>query len=114
MNGSVSCFYVCAVKIIIHLKPNSMNKVVAIFRAPDMSKEQYDKVMTDLERVGMYKVKNRSHHCMALQDNGSVVVDVWESADALNEFFGTLGPILVKNGVTPPQPELYPVHNVVS
>jgi hypothetical protein len=93
-----------------------MNKVVAIFRAPDMSKEQYDRVMNDLERVGMYKVKTRSHHCMALTENskGSVVVDVWDSAEALNEFFGTLGPILVKNGVTPPQPELYPVHNVVS
>jgi hypothetical protein len=90
-----------------------MSKVIAIFKAADMSQSQYDQVMKDLDRVGLYKVKNRSYHCVGLKDKGSVVVDVWDSPEALNEFFGTLGPILVKNGVVPPQPEIYPVHNTV-
>jgi len=91
-----------------------MSKILAIFRVPDMSPEKYDGVMKDLDYAGMYKVKSRSKHTMALTGSGSVVVDVWDSTDALNEFFGTLGPILVKNGINPPQPEIYPVHNEVS
>lgn len=91
-----------------------MSSILVIFRVPDMSQAQYDSVMKDLDQVNMYKVKSRLHHCMAPNGDGSVVVDVWESPEALNEFFGTLGPILVRNGVTPPQPEIYPVHNIVS
>jgi hypothetical protein len=91
-----------------------MSKILAIFNIPDMSREQYDSVMKDLDNAGLYKVKTRSQHTMALKEKGSVVVDVWDSQDALNEFFGTLGPILIKNGVNPPPPEIYPVHNQVS
>ena len=90
-----------------------MSKIAAIFRAPDMSSKQYDAVMADLDRSGLYKVRTRSHHIMAVNGEGSVVVDVWDSPEALNEFFGILGPVLIKNGVTPPQPEIYPVHNEV-
>jgi hypothetical protein len=95
------------------LKYNNMNRVLAVFRVPDMSREKYDQVMRDLDNAGKYSVKTRSHHVMALVDKGSIVTDVWDSPEALNEFFGTLGPILVKNGVNPPQPEVYPVHNLV-
>ena len=91
-----------------------MKKILAIFRVPDMSQKQYDSVMKDLDVAGLYKVKTRSQHTMALNKEGSVVVDVWDSEDALNEFFGTLGPILVKNGVNPPPPEIYPVYNQIS
>jgi hypothetical protein len=91
-----------------------MNSILVIFKVPDMSKEQYNGVMSDLDRVGMYKVKTRSHHISASDGKGSVVVDVWDSQEALNEFFGTLGPILVKNGITPPQPEIYPINSIIS
>ncbi len=91
-----------------------MNKILAIFRVTDMSKEQYDNVMKDLDTAGFKSVKPRSSHTMGLNGSGGcVVVDVWDSENDLNEFFGTLGPILVKNGVNPPQPEIYPVHNQV-
>ena len=91
-----------------------MQKITAIFRVPDMSREQYDKVMADLDKAGMYKVPARPFHVMSLAEKGSVVVDVWDSQEALNEFFVTLGPILIKNGINPPQPEIYPVHNTVA
>lgn len=42
-----------------------MSRIVAIFRVPDMSPDQYDNVMADLDRTGMYKVRARSHHVMA-------------------------------------------------
>jgi len=90
-----------------------MSKILAIFRVPDMSKEQYDNVMNDLNSAGHAKVNSRTYHVMALNEKGSVVADTWDSQQALDEFFGTLGPILVKNGVNPAPPEIYPVHNVV-
>ena len=90
-----------------------MSKILAIFRSSDMSKETYDNVMKDLDKAGLSKVETRTYHCMALNEKGSVVADVWDSQEALNEFFATLGPILAKNGVNPPPPEIYPVHNVV-
>lgn len=86
---------------------------MAIFRVPDMSQSKYDQVMKDLEKAGHYTVNTRSYHCMALNETGSIVVDVWDSSEALNEFFGTLGPILSNNGIQPPAPEIYPVHNIV-
>lgn len=90
-----------------------MSKILAIFRLSDMSKEKYDNVMKDLDNAGLFKVTTRTYHCMALNEEGSVVADVWDSPEALNEFFGTLGPILAKNGVNAAMPEIYPVHNVV-
>lgn len=90
-----------------------MEKILAIFRVPEMSKEKYDNVMKDLETAGLYTVKTRTYHCMALDNKGTVVVDVWDSSDALDEFFKTLGPILSKNGMNPPQPEILPVHNII-
>ena len=78
-----------------------------------MSREQYDNVINELDKAGMKTLKPRSYHVMATNEKGSTVVDVWDSEEALNEFFGTLGPILVKNGINPPQPEILPVHNVI-
>ncbi|HEX2787383.1 MAG TPA: hypothetical protein VHP32_05705 [Ignavibacteria bacterium] len=91
-----------------------MSKIVAIFRAPDMTREQYDTVIKKLEEAGKGKIKERPHHIMGLNNGGSIVIDVWESPEALNEFFGTLSPILEGTGVTAPQPEIYPVHNIIS
>lgn len=90
-----------------------MNKIMATFRISDATAKQYDQIMQDLDRSGLYKVRARSHHVMATSGDGFRVVDVWESPEALQEFFGTLGPILVKNGVHSPEPEILPVHNEV-
>jgi hypothetical protein len=38
------------------------------------------------------------------------VIDVWENADKFNEFGQTLAPILTKNGITPTQPTVLPLH----
>ncbi len=78
-----------------------------------MSQEQYDNVIKDLEAAGVGKVAERTYHVMGLNEKGSVVADTWDSQEDLNKFFETLGPILVKNGVNPPPPEIYPVHNEI-
>jgi hypothetical protein len=46
---------------------------------------------------------------VAQQTDGLLIIGVWESEEALNEFVETLVPILIKNGVTPAQPTLLPL-----
>ena len=86
-----------------------MKKLIAIFRATDMSEAAYRQVMKDLEQSGAGSPEGRLSHTASLAAQGMVVIDQWESPEALQQFAETLMPILVKNGVTPPQPEILPL-----
>ena len=88
-----------------------MQKVIAQFNVPGMTAKQYDQVMRDLEAAGHKSPKARISHVAAELPNGWLVIDIWESGEALNKFAETLMPILIKNGVTPPQPTVLPVYN---
>lgn len=88
-----------------------MQKVIAQFNVPGMTAKQYDQVMKDLASSGHGEVSARISHVAAEIPNGWLVIDIWQSGEALNEFAGILMPILIKNGVTPPQPTILPVYN---
>jgi hypothetical protein len=90
-----------------------MNKILVIFDVPSMSVLQYDNVMKDLDKTGAYYQQKRAFHFSASKEKGSVVIDVWDSAESLQEFAAVLFPILAKNGVTPPTPQVYPIHNSI-
>ena len=90
-----------------------MKKIIAQFNVIDMNTQKYQHVIKDLEAAGQGKPSGRIYHVAAEQANGMLVTDVWESEETLNEFSKTLIPILVKNGVTPAQPTLTPVHNII-
>jgi hypothetical protein len=78
------------------------------------SPEQYNNVMKDLGLSGLDKVEGRSFHVTSLKEGGGMqVVDVWDSPEAFSGFGEKLMPILIKNGVNPPQPLVSQVHNVV-
>lgn len=91
-----------------------MQKVIVQFNVPGMTALQYDHVMKDLKSEGHENPKERLHHIASSLPNGWLVVDVWESEDALKQFAGTLMPILIKNGVTPPQPIILPVYSEIN
>jgi hypothetical protein len=88
-----------------------MQKVIAQFNVPGMTAKQYDQVIKDLQVAGQGKPKSRISHVASELPNGWLVIDIWESGEALNEFAGTLIPILIKNGITPPQPTVLPIYN---
>ncbi len=90
-----------------------MKKIVAQFNTPGMTAQQYDQIVKDLEAAGKGR-PGRIYHIAALQADGMFITDVWESEEALTKFSETLIPILVKNGVTPVQPTILPVHNIIS
>ena len=91
-----------------------MKKVVAQFNVVGFSAEQYNQVLKDLEAAGKDKSAARLNHVAVQQPDGLLIIDVWESEEALNKFSETLIPVLVKNGVTPAQPVVLPLHNIIA
>ena len=87
--------------------------IVAVFDVPGMTSEQYEQVNKVLEEAGKDSPEGRLHHVASSKPDGWFVVDVWESAELLDRFAQTLMPILQNAGVTLPQPQIYPVHNII-
>lgn len=75
--------------------------ILTVFNIPSMNTERYDQVIKDLEAAGQG------------EDGIIIVTDVWESAELLGEFGSTLLPVVENAGVTPVEPIVYSVHNVI-
>jgi hypothetical protein len=87
--------------------------LAVVFEASAMTAVQYDQVIRDLERAGVGAPDGRIYHLAAPKGEGWYVLDVWETAEKFNAFAATLVPILQRNGVTPPQPQILPAYNVI-
>jgi hypothetical protein len=87
--------------------------IIAVFEVPGMTADQYDQTANALAAAGLDQPEGRLYHVACAKEGGWLVVDVWESGDRLNQFAQTLVPILQQAGVTPPQPQIYPVHNII-
>ena len=90
-----------------------MSTIAVVFDLPDVTSAQYDQVMKSLELAGAGNPPGRLYHVASPKERGWLVVDVWESGELLNQFAQTLVPIMQDAGVTPPQPQVYPVHNII-
>ncbi len=88
--------------------------IITVFNLSTRTTEKYNQAIRGLEAAGQGMPKGRLYHVAARQEDGSTVVtDIWESAALLEEFGKTLIPVLNKAGVTPVQPKVYPVLNVI-
>lgn len=88
--------------------------ILTVFKLPTMNAEKYDRAVRDLEAAGQGKPKGRKYHIAASQEDGSfMVIDVWESPELLDAFGKALMPTLIKAGVSPVEPQVYPVHNTI-
>jgi hypothetical protein len=87
--------------------------IVAVFRAKAMTAEQYDESIRQLEAAGQGAPQGRRLHVAAVTEDETLSVDVWESEEEFARFGAVLAPIVAGLGLTPPQPEVHPVHNIV-
>jgi hypothetical protein len=88
--------------------------ILTVFNLSTMNEEKYNKAIDGLEASGQGKPRGRLYHIATRQEDGTIIVsDIWESAELLDEFGKTLIPILNKAGVTPVEPKVYPVLNVI-
>jgi hypothetical protein len=91
---------------------------MAILMISDASEDQlehYDRVIAHLEEAGHGQPAGRQFHVAARKGTGYVVTDVWESQEALDRFYQTLGPLLeqVGSGSDRQSLQILPVHNVI-
>ncbi len=90
-----------------------MKKVVVHFDFPEGTKEQYEGVWNDLRASGNGNPKGLIYHVGAPKPNGGwMVFDVWESAEAFQQFGNILMPLIQKNNIQPVPPLTYEVHNI--
>ncbi len=88
--------------------------IITVFNLSTMTAEKYNQAIRGLDAEGQGKPNGRLYHVAARQEDGSTIVtDIWESAELLEEFGKTLIPVLNKAGVTPVEPKVYPVLNVI-
>lgn len=91
-----------------------MKQVVVQFNFPNVSLQQYDAVWNDLRATGNAHPKGLISHVGApTPDNGLLVVDIWESEEAFNEFGKTLMPLIAKQDFPMIQPQVLPAHYVL-
>ena len=91
-----------------------MKQVAVVFEAPGFTARHFDQVWEDLRAAGQAHPKGMVSHVGFQKPNGNwMVVDVWESAEAFQEFGKTLMPIIQKTGVQVPEPMVIPAHYVL-
>ena len=91
-----------------------MQNVVVIMSSPEFTSKAYDQVWNDLKAAGQAKPQGLiSHVGFAKPEGGWMVVDIWESQQAFEEFGKTLIPIIQKTGINVPQPQIVPAHYVL-
>jgi len=89
--------------------------IVMVSDAGTDSVEQYDQIIQQLEEAGHGNPAGRLSHTAALKDNGSyLVVDVWESPEALQRFAQVLMPLIEAAGGGAPNLQISPVHNMIN
>lgn len=89
-----------------------MKKIVALFNVVGYTAEQYEQVTKELDAAGKLKGPAYINRVVAQQADGLLIIDVWESEEALNVFAESLVPILIKHGVTPAKPTLLPLVDI--
>ncbi|MCH8108054.1 MAG: hypothetical protein IIB30_06825 [Chloroflexi bacterium] len=87
--------------------------ITTIFDLSDMTQEQYDQVIKNLDASGLGAPNGRLHHVASASGNGILIVDVWESEETLGKFSEGLIPMLVAAGVTPVEPRILQIHNII-
>jgi hypothetical protein len=83
------------------------------FPFPSLSADQYEEVVRKLEAAGEGSPPGRSYHCAFSGGSGLHVFDVWDSQETFDRFGETLMPMLGEVGVTPAEPQIAQVHNVI-
>ena len=93
-----------------------MQQVLVHFDFPadeNANKQNYDAVWDDLRAAGHANPKGLIFHAGAPKPGGGwIVIDVWESAEAFQEFGKVLMPIIQKHKLPEVQPNIYPAHYI--
>ena len=86
---------------------------MAIFTGKGITKEMYERLR---QEVGWETepIDGWLMHAVCFDDSGDIrMANIWESTEKMEDgFVSRLMPVMRKIGIPPPQPEIYPVHNL--
>lgn len=91
-----------------------INKILALYEFTDLTPEQYSKTIKDLENAGQAHPRGRLYHFATVKNNRITISDIWESEETLQDFTKILFPILINNAVSPVNPEIQNIYNIIS
>ena len=83
------------------------------FASQALTAERYSEIVKQLQAAGAGSPKGRLYHASFGDTNDLHVFDVWDSQAEFDAFGAILMPILAKVGVTPAQPQIMPIHNII-
>jgi hypothetical protein len=87
--------------------------IAILFEAPGTTREQYEQVASVVLPGGKLPEGMQSH-LAAPSENGWLVLEIWDSAEAAQRFFeGPLRPELERAGIQP-QARQFPVHTLIT
>jgi hypothetical protein len=84
------------------------------FSPAAMSAEKYDECIELLRKAGAGHPNGRTYHVCFGPSTGLSVFDVWTSQAAFDKFGKTLMPIMQQIGVDAGQPQIVPIHKVIT
>lgn len=87
--------------------------IALILNGLDMTAQQYDRILNDLEAKGLAAPDGRLCHIASVADDGWMVFDVWESEEKLRRFAHVLMPTIEAEGIALTQPRIIAVHNMI-
>lgn len=84
------------------------------FNPTNLTQELYDQTIAKLVATGADAPAGRLYHA-AFGDPGHLMVfDIWESAAQFEAFGPILQPILAELGIDAGEPDVMPVHNIIT
>ena len=83
------------------------------FPSQSLTAQRYSDIVKQLETAGAGSPKGRLYHASFGDPNDLHVFDVWDSQADFDAFGAVLMPIMAKVGVTPAQPQIAPIHNII-
>ena len=86
--------------------------IVTVFNS-ELTHEQYDSIINELEARGHGEIDGRIHHLAWSTPDGWRVVDAWESEEKFGRFAEILMPLMADLGLSVPPPAVFPAHNIL-
>lgn len=87
--------------------------VLIRFNPPALAAEQYDEVVQRLYDEGILPDDGLDYEICFGTEGNLRVSQVWDTREQLDAFGQRLMPILAELGVTPGEPEVVEVHNII-
>jgi len=87
--------------------------ILAIVNSPGITKTQYESLRPHVKWETEHPTGAILHSSAFDEKGGLHVVDVWNSEAEMKQYFEKrLLPAMQKSGITPPEPKIYPLHNL--